>query len=235
MTLTELPINISTDLVLLAQGMNPTLVKAKSPRLIEITNQAIELGSQFLHPRVVFERYKIQECTERGIRLSNGKTLEGELTKKHFVDSLEVIIAVCTIGAELDEFAANTFSKNPALAMALEGLGSASTELLGNTFCNYLESLVKEEDLFTNLPINPGMLDWPVEVGQPQIFHILDTSSIGVTLDQSGLMKPLKSLSMVVGLGNSAKQHGKSCDLCSLQKTCIYKPQITDKPDPTKI
>lgn len=215
--------------------MNPTLVKAKSPRLIEITNQAIELGTPFLNPRVVFERHKIQECTDRGIRLANGKILEGELIKKHFVDSLEVVIAVCTIGAELDEFAAKTFSQDPALAMALEGLGSAATELLGNTFCNYLESLLREDGLFTNLPINPGMLDWSVEEGQPQIFHILGTSSIGVTLDKSGLMKPLKSLSMVIGLGNSADQHAKSCDLCSLQKTCIYKPHITGQPDPTEI
>jgi hypothetical protein len=175
----------------------------------------------------VFERHKIQGCTDRGIKLDDGKTLEGELIKKHFVDSLDVVIAVCTIGDLLDGFAASTFSQSPALAMALEGLGSASTELLGNSFCNYLESLVSEEGLFTNLPINPGMRDWPVEEGQPQIFRILDTSSIGVTLDTTGLMKPLKSLSMVIGLGYSADKHAKSCDLCSLQKTCIYKPQIT--------
>lgn len=227
MIITDLPLNIRSELILRAQGMNPAQVKAKSPRLIEITNQAIELGTPLIEPRVVFERHKIHERTAQGIKLDNGKTLEGELIKKHFVDSQDVVIAVCTIGAELDRFARNMFPQNPALAMALEGLGSASAELLGNSFCNHLESLVSEVGLFTNLPINPGMLEWPVEEGQPQIFGILDTSSIGVTLDSTGLMKPLKSLSMVVGLSISADQHAKSCDLCSLQKTCIYKPQIT--------
>jgi hypothetical protein len=63
---------------------------------------------------------------------------------------------------------ANTFSENPALALAIEGMASAATEVLGNTFCNYLESLVGKEDLMINLPINPGMVGWPVEEGQPK-------------------------------------------------------------------
>jgi len=48
MILTDLPIEINTDLVLRAQGMDPILVKAKSPRPVYITNQAIEEGRPLL-------------------------------------------------------------------------------------------------------------------------------------------------------------------------------------------
>lgn len=227
MILTDLTIKIDTDLVLRAQGMNPSLVKTKSPRLVNLTNQAIEAGTPLLEPRVAYEKHRIQEFINTGIKLDNGKTIEGELIQKHFDHSEDIVIAVCTIGNKLDEMVANTFSENPALALAIEGMASAATEVLGNTFCNYLESLVGKEDLMINLPINPGMVGWPVEEGQPQIFDILDTKVIGVTLESSGLMKPLKSLSMVIGVGRSFDKHVKSCDLCSLQKTCIYKPHQT--------
>lgn len=224
MILTDLIIEINTDLVLRAQGMDPILVKSKSPRLVNITSQAIEAGKFLLEPRVAYERHKIQEFIKKGIQLDNGKTLEGELIQKHFIHSEDIVIAVCTIGNKLDELVAGTFPENPALAMAIEGMASAATEVLGNTFCNYLESLVGKEGLLINLPINPGMVGWPLEEGQPQIFDILDTNGIEVTLEPSGLMKPLKSLSMVVGVGHFFDDHMKSCDLCSLQKTCIYKP-----------
>jgi hypothetical protein len=225
MILTDLPIEINTDLVLRAQGMDPILVKAKSPRLVYITNQAIEKGRPLLEPKVVYERHQVQEHIPTGIQLANRKTIEGDLINKILNRSDEIIIAVCTIGRKIDELVANTFHENPALAMAIEGVGSAATEVLGNTLCNYLESLASKDNLVMSLPIHPGMIGWPLENGQLQIFDILETKGIEVTLESSGLMKPLKSLSMVVGLGSSFDHHFKKCDLCALQKTCLYRQQ----------
>jgi len=223
MILTDLTININSDLVLRAQGMDPARVQAKSPRLVNITNQAIEIGAPLLEPRVVYERHKVQEHIPNGFQLANRRTIEGELIKNHMCRSEEIVIAVCTIGSKIDEMVANTFPENPALAMAIEGVGTAATEVLGNAFCNYLESLVRKDDLIISLPINPGMIGWSLEEGQSQIFDILETKGIGVTLESSGLMKPLKSLSMVIGLGHSFDHHTNKCDLCTLQKTCLYR------------
>ncbi len=224
MILTDLPIEINTDLVLRAQGMDPILVRAKSPRLVDITNRAIEEGRPLLEPRVIYERHQVQGLIPNGIQLANKKTIEGELIRKILSHSEEIIIAVCTIGNKIDKLVANTFPENPALSMAIEGMASVATEMLGNAFCNYLKSIVIKEDLVINLPIHPGMVGWPLDEGQPQIFNILDTKNIGVTLEPSGFMKPLKSLSMVIGVGHSLDNHMKSCDLCSLQKTCVFKP-----------
>lgn len=224
MILTDLPIEITVAHVLRAQGMDPDLVKSKSPRLIEITKKAIDMGYPYLEPRVAYERYTIQRFTDTGLILENSKSIEGELISNYFVNSQEIVAAVCTIGSNIDELTSETFQKNPALAMALEGLASVSTEILGNSFCNYLDKMAKSEGLSTTLPINPGIVGWTVEDGQPQLFDLVETSNIGVKLDSSRLMTPLKSLSMVIGIGHNLKHHKKSCDLCNLHNTCLYKP-----------
>ena len=224
MILTDLPLEITAEDVIRAQGLVFKVVQTKSPRLIDATRKAVKVGYPYLEPRVVFERYAISEFTSTGIMLENSISLEGELIKQHFKDSKEIVAAVCTVGERIAEFISQTFPQDIALAMALEALASSATEILGNSLCNYFDRLVGEEGLFTILPINPGMQGWPVEIGQPQIFSLIDSKSIGVTLEDSGLMRPLKSLSMIIGISRFKRPHQKSCDLCSLQNNCPYKP-----------
>lgn len=225
MILFDLPINIGVEQVLRAQGMKPDLVKKRSQKLFDIGKKAIDIGLENIEPRVTFEKYSIQKITPNCIQLNNGKSLEGESISKQLPDAQHLVAAICTIGGKIDELTSETFSTDPALALALEGFASSAVEILGNTFCNHMDELVASENLYTSLPINPGMVGWPIDVGQPQLFSLVDSVGIGVNLDSTGLMRPLKSLSLVIGIGSNPKRHHKSCDLCNLQKTCQYKPE----------
>ncbi len=229
MILANLPLEINAELVIRAQGLDFNLVKSKSPKLIEITKKAIEIGYPYLESRVAYERYPIDKITPTGLILEKGRILDGELIKNYFANSLGVVAAVCTVGSRIDELTMETFHQNPGLGMALAGFASVATEILGNSFCNYIDDLVIAEGLHTSLPINPGMTGWPVGDGQSQLFALVDPSSIGVELDPTGLIRPLKSLSMMISIDQKSSVHQKSCDFCNLQKTCIYKP------DPVKI
>jgi hypothetical protein len=70
-------------------------------------------------------------------------------------------------------------------------------------------------------PLSPGSLEWPVEVGQPEIFALLDPSLAGISLTSGGMMLPKKSMSFIVGLGMEMSQTGM-CEVCSLKTTCRY-------------
>ena len=72
------------------------------------------------------------------------------------------------------------------------------------------------------IPLNPGMIGWPLLEGQQQIFALVDTRSIGVSLHDSGLMEPVKSISLVVGLGRELGQAGRPCDYCAMHALCRY-------------
>lgn len=86
-------------------------------------------------------------------------------------------------------------------ALALDGLGSAGVESLANAACRQFEIEAEEQHLEATIPLSPGMIDWSVEEGQPQIFDLLPAEEIGVKLTPSWVMIPRKSLSMVMGIG----------------------------------
>ena len=113
------------------------------------------------------------------------------------------------------------------MGLALEGVGSAAVEALANAACNYFEEKAHEENLGSTIPLSPGMIRWSVEEGQPQIFKLLDTDEIGVSLTTSYLMLPRKTLSMVIGIGADIKAGGKTCDYCQMNETCVYQHQYT--------
>jgi hypothetical protein len=113
------------------------------------------------------------------------------------------------------------FSEDPLYALALDGLGNAAVESLAQQVCGQIAEQVKDEGLQASTPLSPGTPEWPVEVGQPQIFALLDPSKAGVKLSSGGMMIPKKSVSFVVGLGQEMSQNSM-CTVCSLQNTCRY-------------
>jgi hypothetical protein len=221
--LNELPLKVEIDQVFSAQGVNPALAGTKHPKLFELTEKAIAIGSPILDPQVIYEQYQVSGVQHNRLLLSNGRYLQGELVVNHLASADSIIVAVCTVGEKIGVFVDNLFTQNPALAMAVDGLASAATEVLGNSVCQFIESNLMDEGMQISVPLNPGMLDWPVEEGQPQIFSLLNSSEIGVQLESSGLMTPLKTLSMVVGIGSHFDQKYEQCDLCNLRKTCQHR------------
>jgi hypothetical protein len=104
----------------------------------------------------------------------------------------------------------------------LDALGSAAAEVLAVSACNRLESEATAKGWQASMPLNPGMIGWPVAQGQPELFALLDASQIGVQLTEGSVMKPLKSVSLVMGLGPDLSAPGKPCDYCTMSATCRY-------------
>jgi hypothetical protein len=132
------------------------------------------------------------------------------------------VVMIATIGSVLDETVSSIFKVDPVLAVALDGVGSAAVEKLAIMACNHFESQIKVNGLNTTIPLNPGMVGWPVDQGQLEIFSLLDSEQINVDLTESCMMIPNKSLSMVLGLGHDVSPVGSSCDYCTLKGTCKY-------------
>ena len=88
------------------------------------------------------------------------------------------------------------------------------------TISDELEKIVSAEFHKATSAFNPGMKDWPVAVGQEQIFSILEKISDRIRLSDSFLMIPAKSVSFVIGIGNEVNTTTKQCDYCDKKQTC---------------
>jgi hypothetical protein len=220
--LKEWNLALDADTVLWGQGADPAVVRARRPKLVAAAEKIIGEGRPLLAPAVLYERFAVVDLRHERLSLAGG-ALQGPLIADRLAAASEVIIAIGTVGNGLSQIISDRFQTDPVGALALEGLAAAATEALGEAACRYFETTAAGEGLQASIPLNPGMIGWPLEEGQQQIFSLIDASAIGVTLGAGSIMQPLKSISLVIGLGHNLDSSGQSCDYCSMRETCHYK------------
>lgn len=228
--LKDLELIIDEDAVLRGQGADPAVLRVRNSRLVNVASKALEEGMQLVQPKVLFETYEVLSVSHSMIQLSNGKKLSGALLAQHLFLANEVAAIVCTIGSELEKYASQVMEGDLVYGLALYGVGSACVEALANAACSKLEMEAEKRGMHSTIPLNPGMIGWPLEQAQNQIFSLLDTNGIGVSLSENKLMLPLKSLSMVMGFGVNLTQQGSICDYCASRDICKHRRKTENSP-----
>ncbi|MGA2489318.1 MAG: vitamin B12 dependent-methionine synthase activation domain-containing protein [Anaerolineales bacterium] len=219
--LTDLQLFLSVDDILRGQGVDPQIVRAGKRKLILAAEHALNEGLSLLHPVALAHEIVVQAHRHDRILLEGGSKLTGPLVTRHLAGAQRVVAAVSTIGPELEAAVTHLLNADPLYALALDGLGNAAVELLAQQVCARLGEQVLAEGYQASTPLSPGSPEWPVEVGQPQIFALLDPAQAGISLTSGGMMFPKKSVSFVVGLGPEMSQ-ANLCEVCSLKETCRY-------------
>jgi hypothetical protein len=208
--------------VLRGEGTDPEKARLNRPTLVEAAETAIREGFNGLQPVAVLQEVEVRQIRHERILLQNGRLLSGSQVAHHLAGAQHVTAVICTIGAELEQFASSRMKNDPLLGLALDGLGNAAVEKVAQQVCVRLAEQAQVKGLQTSTPLSPGAPEWPVEVGQPQIFALLDPSKAGITLTSGGMMIPKKSISFVVGIGPEMAQTNL-CEVCSLKGTCRYR------------
>jgi len=67
---------------------------------------------------------------------------------------------------------------------------------------------------------SPGYCSWDV-AEQHKLFSFFPTNFCGITLSDSSLMKPVKSVSGIIGIGSDLNRKVHHCLICN-DKTCMY-------------
>jgi hypothetical protein len=165
----------------------------------------------------------VREYRHERLSLEPNGHLSGPLVAEHLHAAKSVFVAVCSIGPEVENAASRCFAEDPALSVALDAFGSAAVDLVASAMCARVDARAESEGLRTTIPLSPGLMGWPVESGQRQIFALVDAASAGVRLTNGYMMLPKKSTSMVIGIGPELDHLGESCDYCSMAETCRYR------------
>jgi hypothetical protein len=220
--LENLEIHIDADAVLRGQGATPAIIRSRRPALVSLAEQAIQEGLPLVEPSVVMRQYSIEGVRHERLLLDGGRQLPGKLLVQHLGQARQINVLLCSIGTSLERYSQEMWNSSATYALALDGVGSAAVEALANAACRFLEDQAAAQGWKSSVPLSPGMVDWPVEVGQPQIFQLLEEETAGVDLTQSFIMIPRKSLTMVVGVGPDLEMGGRTCDFCNLREVCRY-------------
>lgn len=117
----------------------------------------------------------------------------------------KAIVFAATVGIELDRIIARYSRLSPAKALIFQAIGAERCESLCNMFCKEFE---EERNIAVKPRFSPGYGDLALET-QKDIFALLDCErKIGLTLTDSLLMSPTKSVTAFMGLCDNKTDRG---------------------------
>ncbi len=220
--MTHIQPEIDVDAVIRGQGADPAIIRQRRPAMVKLAEQAMEEALPLVEASVVYREYAVQGVTHERLLLEGGHRLTGKLLVQHLAQAQRVYVILCSIGTSVEQYSSEMWASSASYSLALDGVGSAAVEALANAACRYFEDQVAGLGWRASIPLSPGMIDWPVGEGQPQIFKLLEGEPLGVELTPSMIMLPRKTLTMVLGAGPEMSTGGRTCDYCSLREVCRY-------------
>jgi cobalamin-dependent methionine synthase I len=168
------------------------------------------------HPRGMYRVHAIERQDRSTLVLSNGIVITGAIGD-FLSGAVRAAAFVATAGAEPEEPPGNIQGKKEALpGLVLHALGAHLADAAVGRLAEVLRSGAKPGETLT-LPYSPGYCGIPI-VQQQQIFRLFDASRLGVELLPSMVMRPLKSVSGLIGIGpaESITAYGNPCDACPM-------------------
>ena len=175
-----------------------------------------------IQPRYVYRVFGLEHFPD-GVRLQGANVdLTGDSARKMLAGCGQAALLASTLGARFDARLLALQARDMAKAILYDALGSALVE----AGCDEAERDISERfpDLFLTDRFSPGYGDLPLML-QPRLCAALDAERrLGITVSQSLLMNPVKSVTAVVGLSDSPRPARiRGCAYCNLRETCTVR------------
>lgn len=135
-------------------------------------------------------------------------------------------LLLATVGKNADEWISRKRGGSDIMeAWIGDALGSVLVEAIVTAGKIKLEQIAQEKGWRITNSYSPGYCSWNVSE-QQQLFSMLPKGFCGVTLTDSSLMLPIKSVSALVGVGENVEKSAYQCDICT-KKDC-YKRRVSN-------
>ena len=119
---------------------------------------------------------------------------------KNLQDCERVILFAATVGLGIDRLITRYTRVSPARALCFGAIGAERIEALCDALCQQLARDYENQGLILRPRFSPGYGDLPLSL-QSDIFNALKCSQrIGLSLNESLLMTPTKSVTAIVGV-----------------------------------
>ena len=148
------------------------------------------------------------------VKLDNGTVFHSKALARYVGDAKELFLFGATLGSRVDIALRRMALTSVAEAGAGQAVAAALIETYCDDCCAELEKQLPEGKQL-KWRFSPGYGDWPLEE-QKILFPVLDCAhTIGLTLTESCMMAPIKSVTAVMAITETAAQANSKCLHCS--------------------
>ncbi|MBN1699306.1 MAG: hypothetical protein JW881_17430 [Spirochaetales bacterium] len=171
--------------------------------------------------RLVFE--EALRCEAAGFWLGRIFFETGEIIASNLKESEYIAVFVATAGSMISEkiYSANR-SNDYMKAFIQDAAGSEMAERAADYIHARIEREAGSRGMSITNRYSPGYCGWNV-AEQKKLFSFLPEGFSRVSLTESGLMIPIKSVSGVIGMGKHAVRRDYGCAICTMES--CYKRQ----------
>jgi len=160
------------------------------------------------------------EVTPTGFRCAGASFATGPEIAEPLAKSARVALFMGTVGAGYEQLhRLYTDQDEPLLIYTLDAVGSELAERVADRIEKIVGVHAKAAGFAISNRYSPGYCGWKV-AEQHALFSLLPKDFCGIALSASAMMRPIKSVSGVIGLGASIKHNAYRCDLCDMRESC---------------
>lgn len=206
----------TSDLIIASMGYSSN---SNKELVLNVTDELITESKKYADVKGGYRIFEEKSITvESGKLILNNTLFElDKIISKQLRKCTSVAFMTVTLGERYDEWINQFFKTSDAFqGYIADTIGS---EMVENA-ADIIESLVEKEAATMNLNCtnrySPGYCGWSVSE-QHKFFSFLPEKFCGIVLSESALMKPVKSVSALIGLGKDCRKKDYQCSLCSME------------------
>lgn len=190
----------------------------------EIVDEACELARLIINPTGIWDIYDYNDNTQQ-INTSPPFILQGESIKKHLTGCEKVILLSATVGTEIENKITDLFKEGKySLSLMLDAAATTAVEQSADLMEKAINEQVSRKGYNMKWRFSPGYGDWPIEQ-QPEMLKAAQGEKIGITLTESLMLEPRKTITAIIGLYKKEENcpEGKpkhNCEQCN-KTDCI--------------
>ena len=190
---------------------------------IALVDQYIEECTRIMTPLAGYllvdsvEAESSEEIAIEGVRFHAGKIIH-----KMLKNSETYAFFLVTAGPEPEKLARNLLANGEYLEGYITDLvASALVDSVAERVHEVIRKMAIVRDMKVTNRYSPGYCSWDV-AEQQKLFKLFHENSCGITLSESSLMSPVKSISGIIGMGPGVKFNEYTCQICPM-KSCHFR------------
>ena len=196
----------------------------KNPGKLDTFRAALKEIEEAIEPVACWDRFPIHKFLHDKLVLANGVRIGGGPVVPVVGGAEELIVAVCSVGSAVDRLIEEAQQARQLFrALILNDMAAWAVDMVRQKLCRSFEDDAQAGGYHVSAPLSPGESVWSVQ-DQAVIFSLLDASQIEVSLSPSMVMSPIKSLSLILGVGSQpvGVEGASNCDFCTMKDRCAY-------------
>lgn len=200
-----------------------------SPELDRLIDEMSKRCLEIAKPRYFWRAFELTEDENGQPELAGtGVVFLGRDIKKHLAGAVACVVMAATLGFEVEREMMRLSRRSAAGEVIFNAACTALVESVADRCQREAEEYARSRGLVTSYRYSPGYGDFPIEQ-QPEVLGVIEAGTrLGITLTDSMLMLPKKSVSALMGLypeDAGVKRGGTSCERCENRDNCEFRKE----------